>query len=84
MVASKRRHCGTLLTETKWWPSSATNICALMLGADVPTTAVAAELTRDDRRSDAVLWSQQESTALAYAIRASDAVGSRVLVGGPG
>ncbi|MBF6349460.1 MULTISPECIES: MerR family transcriptional regulator [Nocardia] len=57
---------------------------ALMLGADVPTDAVAAALTRDDRRPDAVLWSQQESTALTSAIRACHAVGSRVLVGGPG
>ncbi|MFQ6397980.1 MerR family transcriptional regulator [Nocardia sp. KC 131] len=56
----------------------------LMLGADVPTDAVAAALTRDDRQSDAVLWSQQESTALTSAIRACHTVGSRVLVGGPG
>ncbi|NKY32887.1 MerR family transcriptional regulator [Nocardia speluncae] len=57
---------------------------ALMLGADVPTDALAAALTRDDRRPDAVLWSQQESTALTSAIRACHAAGSRVLVGGPG
>jgi DNA-binding transcriptional MerR regulator len=57
---------------------------ALMLGADVPTDAVATALTRDDRRPDAVLWSQQESTALTSAIRACHNVESRVLVGGPG
>lgn len=56
----------------------------LMLGADVPTDAITSALTRDDRRPDAVLWSQQESTALTSAIRACHAAGSRVLVGGPG
>lgn len=57
---------------------------ALMLGADVPTDALAAALTRHDRRPDAVLWSQQESTALTSAIRTCHTAGSRVLVGGPG
>ncbi|MFI5719051.1 MerR family transcriptional regulator [Nocardia sp. NPDC051750] len=60
------------------------NVGALMLGADVPTDAVAAALTRNDRRPDAVLWSQQESTALTSAVRACHVAGSRIFVGGPG
>lgn len=55
-----------------------------MLGADVPTAALADTLARTDRPCTVVLWSQQESTALISAIRAADAAGARVFVGGPG
>ncbi|TQM32452.1 MerR family transcriptional regulator [Nocardia bhagyanarayanae] len=57
---------------------------AWMLGADVPTAALADALARTDRRPDAVLWSQHESTALMSAVRACAAAGARVFVGGPG
>lgn len=55
-----------------------------MLGANVPTAALTDTLARTDRTPVVVLWSQQESTALISAIRAGQAAGARVLVGGPG
>jgi hypothetical protein len=57
---------------------------AQMLGADVPTTALTDALARHDRPGSAVLWSQQESTALTSAVRACVAAGARVFIGGPG
>ncbi|MFF0526811.1 MerR family transcriptional regulator [Nocardia amikacinitolerans] len=57
---------------------------AWMLGADVPTAALADALARTERRPDVVLWSQHESTALTSAVRACAAAGARVFVGGPG
>ncbi|MFQ6329324.1 MULTISPECIES: MerR family transcriptional regulator [unclassified Nocardia] len=57
---------------------------AWMLGADVPTTALTDALARHDRSACAVLWSQQESTALTSAVRACVAAGAGVFVGGPG
>ncbi|NEW40012.1 MerR family transcriptional regulator [Nocardia cyriacigeorgica] len=55
-----------------------------MLGANVPTAAIADTLARPDGPATVVLWSQQESTALLSAIRAAEVAGARVLVGGPG
>ncbi|TLF94939.1 MerR family transcriptional regulator [Nocardia cyriacigeorgica] len=55
-----------------------------MLGANVPTAAIADTLARTDRPPAVVLWSQQESTALISAIRAAESAGARVFVGGPG
>ncbi|MGK8464137.1 MerR family transcriptional regulator [Nocardia cyriacigeorgica] len=55
-----------------------------MLGANVPTAALADTLARTDRAPAVVLWSQQESTALISAIRAGEDAGARVFVGGPG
>lgn len=57
---------------------------AWMLGADVPTAAVADAVARIDGRPDVVLWSQQETTALTSAIRVCAEAGARVFVGGPG
>ncbi|WP_040801693.1 cobalamin-dependent protein, partial [Nocardia higoensis] len=57
---------------------------AWMLGADVPTVAIADAIARIDGHPDVVLWSQQESTALTSAIRVCAEAGARVLVGGPG
>lgn len=57
---------------------------AWMLGADVPTAALADALARTDSCPDVVLWSQHESTALTSAVRACAAAGARVFVGGPG
>ncbi|WP_054814970.1 MerR family transcriptional regulator [Nocardia arizonensis] len=59
-------------------------IGARMLGADVPTTALIDALARHGDPTSVVLWSQQESTALASAVRACVGAGARVLVGGPG
>lgn len=55
-----------------------------MLGADVPTGALADTLARFDRPAAVLLWSQQESTALTSAVRTCVDAGARVLVGGPG
>ncbi|WP_280236431.1 MerR family transcriptional regulator [Nocardia cyriacigeorgica] len=55
-----------------------------MLGANVPTAAIADTLARAEHPPAVVLWSQQESTALISAIRAGAAAGARVFVGGPG
>jgi len=57
---------------------------AWMLGADVPTVAIADAVARIGGRPDVVLWSQQESTALTSAIRVCADAGARVFVGGPG
>ncbi|MFC4372796.1 MerR family transcriptional regulator [Nocardia halotolerans] len=55
-----------------------------MLGADVPTSALADTLARTRRRPDVALWSQQESTALTSAVSTCVNAGARVFVGGPG
>ncbi len=57
---------------------------ALMLGANVPTSALTDALVRHTRPVSIVLWSQQESTALTSAVRACLAGRARVYVGGPG
>lgn len=57
---------------------------ARMLGADVPTTALTDAIARHDVPASAVLWSQQESTALTSAVRACANAGARIFVGGPG
>ncbi|WP_324188166.1 MerR family transcriptional regulator [Nocardia higoensis] len=57
---------------------------AWMLGADVPTAAVADAVARIDGNPDVVLWSHQESTALTSAVRVCADAGARVFVGGPG
>ncbi len=59
-------------------------IGALMLGANVPTSALTDTLDRHPRPVSIVLWSQQESTALTSAVRACLAGRARVYVGGPG
>lgn len=59
-------------------------IGAQMLGADVPTTALADTLARLDRPAELVLWSQHESTALTSSVRAGTDAGAQVFVGGPG
>ncbi|MGY0499243.1 MerR family transcriptional regulator [Nocardia sp. FBN12] len=55
-----------------------------MLGADMPTDAIANTLARTGRSPDVALWSQHESTALTSAIHACASAGARVFVGGPG
>ncbi|WP_067860240.1 MerR family transcriptional regulator [Nocardia shimofusensis] len=57
---------------------------AWMLGADVPTAAVADAVARVGGGPDVVLWSHQESTALTSAVRVCADAGARVFVGGPG
>ncbi|MBB5911438.1 DNA-binding transcriptional MerR regulator [Nocardia transvalensis] len=57
---------------------------SLMLGPDVPTGALTDALARRAEPTSVVLWSQQESTALASAVRACVTARARVLVGGPG
>ncbi|MFI5717234.1 MerR family transcriptional regulator [Nocardia sp. NPDC051750] len=57
---------------------------ARMLGADVPTAALADTLARLPRAADLVLWSHHESTALTSSVRAGAEAGARVFVGGPG
>lgn len=57
---------------------------ARMLGADVPTEALAGALTRQSSAAPVLLWSQRESTALTSAVLACREAGARVLVGGPG
>lgn len=59
-------------------------IGALMLGANVPTSALTDTLDRHTRPVCVVLWSQQVSTALTSAVRACLAGRARVYVGGPG
>ncbi|MEU7764294.1 MerR family transcriptional regulator [Nocardia sp. NPDC049190] len=59
-------------------------VAAQMLGADVPSSALADTLTRFDRPAAVLLWSQQESTALTSAVRTCLDAGAQVLVGGPG
>ncbi len=57
---------------------------ALMLGADVPATALTDTLSRHSAQPAILLWSNHESTALATTVSACLAAGARVLVGGPG
>ncbi|MEU4599952.1 MerR family transcriptional regulator [Nocardia sp. NPDC023988] len=57
---------------------------ARMLGADVPTVALADALARTSGPTSVLLWSQRESTALSSAVVAALAAGARVFVGGPG
>ncbi|MCM6774115.1 MerR family transcriptional regulator [Nocardia sp. CDC159] len=57
---------------------------ALMLGADVPTAALADTLSRHARRPTVLLWSNHESTALSETVRACLDADARVMVGGPG
>ncbi|MEU1980625.1 MerR family transcriptional regulator [Nocardia sp. NPDC019395] len=57
---------------------------ARMLGADVPTAALADTLARLPRAADLMLWSQHESTALTSSVRTGAEAGARVFVGGPG
>ncbi|HLS77864.1 MAG TPA: MerR family transcriptional regulator [Nocardia sp.] len=57
---------------------------AWMLGADVPTPAIADAIARIEGHPYVVLWSHQETTALTSAIRVCLEAGARVLVGGPG
>ncbi|KAF0842546.1 MerR family transcriptional regulator [Nocardia caishijiensis] len=57
---------------------------ARMLGADVPTVALADALARPGGPTSVLLWSQRESTALTSAVVAGVAAGARVFVGGPG
>ncbi|RMI27775.1 MerR family transcriptional regulator [Nocardia stercoris] len=56
---------------------------ATMLGANVPTEALV-DATARIAAPTVVLWSQQESTALASAVAACVAAGARVFVAGPG
>lgn len=57
---------------------------AQMLGADLPTHALADTLARLPGPADLVLWSHHESTALTSSVRAGTQAGARVFVGGPG
>ncbi|MBC7301907.1 MAG: MerR family transcriptional regulator [Nocardia sp.] len=57
---------------------------ARMLGADVPTVALADALARRSGKTSVLLWSHRESTALTSAVLACADAGARVLVGGPG
>ncbi|MFC4127164.1 MerR family transcriptional regulator [Nocardia rhizosphaerae] len=57
---------------------------ARMLGADVPTVALAGALARSPGPTALLLWSQRESSALTSAVLAGIDAGARVLVGGPG
>ena len=59
-------------------------VAANMLGPNVPTPALGDALDRTAPGSTAVLWSQQESTALLSAVRKCAERGARVLLAGPG
>ncbi|MBU3064881.1 MerR family transcriptional regulator [Nocardia sp. NEAU-G5] len=56
---------------------------ATMLGANVPTSALV-DATARTSAATVVLWSQQESTALASAVTACAGTGAEVYVAGPG
>ncbi len=60
------------------------DVPATMLGPNVPTPALGDALDRSVPESVAVLWSQQESTALLSAVRTCADRGARVLLAGPG
>ncbi len=60
------------------------DVPAHMLGPNVPTPALGDALDRGGSGSAAVLWSQQESTALLSAVRTCAERGARVLLAGPG
>lgn len=60
------------------------DVPATMLGPNVPTPALGDALDRSTSESVAVLWSQQESTALLSAVRTCAERGTRVLLAGPG
>ncbi|WP_067660175.1 MerR family transcriptional regulator [Nocardia harenae] len=57
---------------------------AHMLGANVPTSALADTLGRGTGAKAVLLWSQQEPTALTSAVLTCVEAGARVLAGGPG
>ncbi|MEV0359503.1 MerR family transcriptional regulator [Nocardia sp. NPDC050697] len=57
---------------------------AHMLGANVPTSALADTLGRGTGATAVLLWSQQEPTALSSAVLTCIEAGARVLAGGPG
>ncbi|SUA42788.1 HTH-type transcriptional repressor YcgE [Nocardia africana] len=60
------------------------DVPAHMLGPNVPTSALGDALDRSASGWVAVLWSQQESTALLSAVRTCAERGTRVLLAGPG
>lgn len=57
---------------------------ARMLGADVPTVALAGAMARAAGPVSLLLWSQRESSALTSAVLAGVDAGAQVFVGGPG
>jgi MerR family transcriptional regulator, light-induced transcriptional regulator len=57
---------------------------ALMLGADVPSTALIDAIERTARRTTVVLWAQTDRTADIAMAKAVIAAHARLMVGGPG
>lgn len=55
-----------------------------MLGADVPSSAVADAVARRAAPARVLLWSQQSSTAAVAAVRAAANAGAEVFGAGPG
>jgi MerR family transcriptional regulator, light-induced transcriptional regulator len=84
ILACSEREAHTLALEALRAALGERGHGALMLGADVPSTALVDAIDRTARRTTVVLWAQTGRTAEVTMAKAVIAARARLMVGGPG